>query len=41
MRGRMGEFKSNEIITAASVIAKLFIPQASKHPNFPLSDNLV
>ena len=34
----MGVFKSNQLITAASVIGKLFIPHVSKHANFPDSD---
>ena len=36
--GRIGVFKSNQLITAASVIGKLFIPHVSKHPNFSESD---
>ena len=36
--GRMGVFKSNPLITAASVIGKLFILHVSNHPNFSESD---
>ena len=36
--GRMGVFKSNQLITAASVIGKLFILNVSSHPNFSDSD---
>ena len=34
----MGVFKSNQLITAASVIGKLFIPHVSNHANFLESD---
>ena len=34
----MGVFKSNQLITAASVIGKLFIPHVSDHANFLESD---
>ena len=37
----MGVFNSNQLITAASVIGKLFIPYVSKHPNFSESDTPV
>ena len=34
----MGVFKFNQLITAASVIGKLFIPHVSNHPNISESD---
>ena len=34
----MGVFKSNQLITAASVIGKLFIPHVANHPNISESD---
>ena len=37
----MGVFKSDQLITAASVIGKLFIPRVSKHPNFSEGDTPV
>ena len=37
----MRVFNSNQLITAASVIGKLFIPHVSKHPNFSESDTPV
>ena len=37
----MGVFKSDQLITAASVIGKLSIPRESKYPNFSEGDTPV